>query len=48
MVLTLPRGDLRLLQSDVARELLTSIVPARFAYVASDAARGANLVPLDR
>ena len=32
----LPQGDLRLLESDVARRLLTSTVPARFAYCALD------------
>lgn len=32
----LPQGDLRLLESDVAQRLLTSTVPARFAYVAMD------------
>jgi len=30
------QGDLRLLESDVARKLLGSTVPARFAYVAPD------------
>ena len=30
------QGDLGLLQSDVARRLLTSRIPARFAYVATD------------
>ena len=34
--MTLPQGDLRLLQSPVARRLLTSPVPARFAYLALD------------
>jgi len=32
----LRQGDLGLLQSDVARRLLTSRIPARFAYVATD------------
>jgi hypothetical protein len=30
------QGDLRLLESDVAKRLLASAVPARFAYVATD------------
>jgi hypothetical protein len=34
--MALPQGDLRLLDSDIARELLASTLPARFAYVASD------------
>lgn len=34
--MTLPQGDLRLLDSDVAKRLLTSTVPARFAYIAMD------------
>ena len=34
--MTLPQGDLRLLESDVARRLLASSVPARYAYVAQD------------
>ena len=33
---TLPQGDLRLLQGPVARRLLASTVPARFAYLALD------------
>jgi hypothetical protein len=32
----LKQGDLALLESDVARRLLTSRIPARFAYVALD------------
>jgi hypothetical protein len=32
----LQQGDLGLLHSDVARRLLTSRIPARFAYVATD------------
>jgi hypothetical protein len=32
----LPQGDLRLLESDTAKRLLASTVPARFAYVAAD------------
>jgi hypothetical protein len=32
----LRQGDLGLLESDVARRLLTSRIPARFAYVATD------------
>ena len=32
----LPQGDLRLLESDLAKRLLASTVPARFAYVAAD------------
>jgi hypothetical protein len=34
--MTLPQGDLRLLHSDLARRLLTSTIPARFAYIARD------------
>jgi len=34
--MTLPQGDLRLLQSDVAKRLLASTIPARFAYIAKD------------
>ncbi len=34
--MTLKQGDLRLLETDVARRLLSSRVPARFAYVATD------------
>jgi Pyridoxamine 5'-phosphate oxidase len=33
---TLPQGDLRLLDSDVARRLLASTVPARFAFTWTD------------
>src|SRR5712691_1972498 len=32
----LPRGDLRLLESDAAKRLLNSALPARLAYVWSD------------
>jgi hypothetical protein len=32
----LPQGDLGLLESDVAKRLLTSTIPARFAYIAVD------------
>ena len=32
----LKQGDLRLLRTDVAQELLASALPARFAYVAKD------------
>lgn len=31
-----PQGDLRLLDSDVARNLLSSAIPARMAYIAMD------------
>src|SRR5215471_11888663 len=34
--MTLKQGDLRLLETAVARRLLTSRIPARFAYVALD------------
>lgn len=34
--MTLPQGDLRLLENDVARRLLASALPARVAYVAVD------------
>jgi len=34
--MTLEQGDLRLLQTDVARRLLSSRIPARFAYLAAD------------
>jgi hypothetical protein len=34
--MTLGQGDLRLLQSEVARRLLSSRIPARFAYRATD------------
>jgi hypothetical protein len=34
--MTLKQGDLRLLETDVARRLLCSRIPARFAYVAAD------------
>jgi hypothetical protein len=32
----LPQGDLKLLETDIARSLLTSTIPARLAYVAKD------------
>jgi len=32
----IPQGDLALLDSDVAKELLASKLPARLAYVAKD------------
>jgi hypothetical protein len=35
-LMTRPQGDLALLQTAVARELLQSTIPARFAYVALD------------
>src|SRR5215472_8511093 len=31
-----PQGDLRLLETDVARRLLSSTIPARVAYIATD------------
>src|SRR5262245_14814312 len=34
--MTLKQGDLGLLESDVARRLLSSRIPARFAYMAAD------------
>lgn len=34
--MNLPQGDLRLLDSDLARRLLASSVPARYAYTALD------------
>lgn len=34
--MTIPQGDLRLLDTDLARELLGSSIPARMAYVAAD------------
>ena len=34
--MTLAQGDLRLLETDVAERLLTSTVPARYAYTALD------------
>src|SRR5215472_5267984 len=34
--MTLKQGDLRLLETAVARRLLSSRIPARFAYVAAD------------
>jgi len=34
--MALKQGDLGLLESDVARRLLASRIPARFAYIAGD------------
>ena len=34
--MALPQGDLGLLESDVARRLLSSRIPARLAYIATD------------
>ena len=34
--MSLRQGDLRLLESEVARRLLSSRIPARFAYIALD------------
>jgi hypothetical protein len=34
--MTLEQGDLRLLETDLARRLLTSTIPARYAYTALD------------
>jgi hypothetical protein len=34
--MTLEQGDLRLLESDLAKRLLTSTIPARYAYTALD------------
>jgi hypothetical protein len=34
--MTLEQGDLRLLETDLAERLLTSTVPARYAYTAAD------------
>jgi|SRR5215471_13922124 len=34
--MALMQGDLRLLETDIAQRLLSSRIPARFAYVASD------------
>jgi hypothetical protein len=34
--MALPQGDLRLLETDIAKRLLTSTIPARLAYVAAD------------
>jgi hypothetical protein len=31
-----PQGDLKLLDSDIAKELLNSTIPARMAYIATD------------
>jgi hypothetical protein len=36
--MTLEQGDLGLLETDVARRLLSSRIPARFAYLATDGA----------
>lgn len=36
MTMPLPQGDLRLLESDAAKRLLGSSIPARFAYLALD------------
>ena len=33
---TIPQGDLRLLDTDLARELLHSAIPARLAFIATD------------
>jgi len=35
-----PQGDLRLLETDVASRLLSSTIPARVAYIATDGTRG--------
>jgi hypothetical protein len=32
----LPQGDLKLLESDIAKRLLASTIPARFAYTSRD------------
>jgi hypothetical protein len=47
--MALKQGHLGLLESDVARRLLASRIPARFAYIAEDgAAAGAgDVVSLD-
>ena len=37
----LPQGDLKLLESDIAKRLLISTIPARFAYTSRDGTRGA-------
>src|SRR5437762_12753472 len=34
--MTLDQGDLRLLETDLAERLLTSTIPARYAYLAPD------------
>src|SRR6266700_7865587 len=34
--MSLPQGDLGLLESDTAKRLLSSTIPARFAYIALD------------
>jgi hypothetical protein len=34
--MSFPQGDLRLLAGDIAKRLLTSIIPARFAYTSRD------------
>src|SRR3954447_11109573 len=41
---TLPQGDLRLLESDVAQRLLASPLPARLAYTGLD--RRPRVVPI--
>src|SRR3954447_6502297 len=35
---SIPQGDLRLLESDVAKRLLDSTIPARYAYTTRDGA----------
>lgn len=40
--MALKQGDLGLLESEVARRLLASRIPARFAYVALDGTRRAS------
>ncbi len=35
-MMALPQGDLELLESDVAKRLLTSTIPARLAYIGTD------------
>ena len=35
-IMALPQGDLRLLHSEVAKRLLSSTIPARVAYLATD------------
>src|ERR1700754_2737278 len=35
---SIPQGDLRLLESDVAQRLLEATIPARYAYAAPDGA----------
>jgi hypothetical protein len=36
MIMDLPQGDLRLLETDIAQRLLRSTIPARLAYIATD------------